>query len=259
MPINDNEALTRTIEHREIFHDEMLALVRRIMGGEMSPVMMAALLVGLRVKKETIGEITAAAQVMREFSTKVEVADRRAPGRHRRHRRRWFAHLQHLDLQHVRGCGLRCTRVQARQPRRVEQVGQCRCTRSHGRHAGAAAGRDRALHRRGGHRLHVRAESPSGDEERRPRAQGTRRAHDLQHPRAADQPGRRPQHPDGRVPSGLGRHPGACAAALWAPNTPWSSTAATAWTKFRSAPRRWSASSRMAPSPSTRSTPKTSA
>jgi anthranilate phosphoribosyltransferase len=76
MPITDNEALTRTIEHREIFHDEMLALVRRIMGGEMSPVMMAAMLVGLRVKKETIGEITAAAQVMREFSTKVVVADR---------------------------------------------------------------------------------------------------------------------------------------------------------------------------------------
>jgi anthranilate phosphoribosyltransferase len=77
MPITDNEALTRTIEHREIFHDEMLALMRRIMGGEMSPVMMAALLIGLRVKKETIGEITAAAQVMREFSTKVEVADRK--------------------------------------------------------------------------------------------------------------------------------------------------------------------------------------
>jgi anthranilate phosphoribosyltransferase len=76
MPITSTEALTRTIEHREIFHDEMLALMRRIMGGEMSPVMMAALLVGLRVKKETIGEITAAAQVMREFSTKVEVADR---------------------------------------------------------------------------------------------------------------------------------------------------------------------------------------
>ena len=56
--------------------DEMLSLVRRIMSGEMSPVMMAALLVGLRVKKETIGEITAAAQVMREFSTKVDVADR---------------------------------------------------------------------------------------------------------------------------------------------------------------------------------------
>jgi anthranilate phosphoribosyltransferase len=76
MAISNHEALTRTIEHREIFHDEMLALMRRIMSGEMSPVMTAALLVGLRVKKETIGEITAAAQVMREFSTKVEVVDR---------------------------------------------------------------------------------------------------------------------------------------------------------------------------------------
>jgi len=75
--ISPQEALTRTIEHREIFHDEMLHVVRLIMGGEVSPVMMAALITGLRVKKETIGEITAAAQVMREFSTKVHVADRR--------------------------------------------------------------------------------------------------------------------------------------------------------------------------------------
>ncbi len=74
MPITDNEALTRTIEHREIFHDEMLTIMRRIMSGEMSPVMAAALLIGLRVKKETIGEITAAAQVMREFSVKVPLA-----------------------------------------------------------------------------------------------------------------------------------------------------------------------------------------
>jgi anthranilate phosphoribosyltransferase len=76
MPITPQEALQRTIEHREIFHDEMLSVVRRIMSGEMSPVMMAALITGLRVKKETIGEITAAAQVMREFSTKVHVADK---------------------------------------------------------------------------------------------------------------------------------------------------------------------------------------
>ena len=73
--ITPQEALQRTIEHREIFHDEMLHLMRQIMSGEMSPVMMAALITGLRVKKETIGEITAAAQVMREFSTKVEVQD----------------------------------------------------------------------------------------------------------------------------------------------------------------------------------------
>ncbi len=77
MPITPQEALQRTIEHREIFHDEMLKVVRLIMSGEMSPVMMAALITGLRVKKETIGEITAAAQVMREFSTKVHVADKK--------------------------------------------------------------------------------------------------------------------------------------------------------------------------------------
>src|SRR4029434_3816284 len=76
MPITPQEALQRTIEHREIFHDEMLTIVRLIMSGELSPVMMAALITGLRVKKETIGEITAAAQVMREFSTKVHVPDK---------------------------------------------------------------------------------------------------------------------------------------------------------------------------------------
>ena len=76
MSITPQEALQRTIEHREIFHDEMLTIVRMIMSGELSPVMMAALITGLRVKKETIGEITAAAQVMREFSTKVNVPDK---------------------------------------------------------------------------------------------------------------------------------------------------------------------------------------
>ena len=74
--ITPQEALQRTIEHREIFHDEMLHLMRQIMGGELSPVMLAAITTGLRVKKETIGEITAAAQVMREFATKVHVTDK---------------------------------------------------------------------------------------------------------------------------------------------------------------------------------------
>ena len=75
MPITPQEALQRAIEHREIFHDEMLHLMRMIMNGELSPVMTAAIVTGLRVKKETIGEIAAAAQIMREFSTKVHVAD----------------------------------------------------------------------------------------------------------------------------------------------------------------------------------------
>jgi len=70
--ITPQEALQRTIEHREIFHDEMLHLMRQIMQGEISPLMVAAILTGLRVKKETIGEISAAAMVMRELSTKVD-------------------------------------------------------------------------------------------------------------------------------------------------------------------------------------------
>jgi anthranilate phosphoribosyltransferase len=74
MPITPQEALQRTIEHREIFHDEMVELMTQIMRGEVSPVMTAAILTGLRVKKETIGEITGAARVMRELSTKVELA-----------------------------------------------------------------------------------------------------------------------------------------------------------------------------------------
>lgn len=75
MTITPQEALQRTIEHREIFHDEMLHLMRLIMRGDMSPVMAAAIITGLRVKKETIGEIAAAATVMREFANHVEVQD----------------------------------------------------------------------------------------------------------------------------------------------------------------------------------------
>ncbi len=73
--ITPQEALTRVIEHRELFHDEMLVIMRQIMSGQMSPVLMSAIIIGLRVKKETIGEITAAAQVMRELATKVNVKD----------------------------------------------------------------------------------------------------------------------------------------------------------------------------------------
>ena len=76
MTITPQEALQRTIEHREIFHDEMVGLMRQIMRGDVSPVMAAAILTGLRVKKETVGEIAGAATVMREFSRTVEVPDR---------------------------------------------------------------------------------------------------------------------------------------------------------------------------------------
>jgi anthranilate phosphoribosyltransferase len=76
MPITPQEALQRCIEHRELFHDEMTAMMRLIMSGEMSPELVAGLLVALRTKKETVGEIAAAAKVMREFATPVQVDDR---------------------------------------------------------------------------------------------------------------------------------------------------------------------------------------
>jgi anthranilate phosphoribosyltransferase len=71
------EAIQRTVEHREVFHDEMLHIMRQIMRGELTPAQIAGFIIGLRVKKETIGEIAAAAQVMRELATPVEVKDDR--------------------------------------------------------------------------------------------------------------------------------------------------------------------------------------
>ena len=75
MPISISEAIQRAVDHREIFQDEMLSLMRKLMAGEFTPAQAAAFLIGLRVKKETIGEIAAAAEVMRELSTKVPVAN----------------------------------------------------------------------------------------------------------------------------------------------------------------------------------------
>jgi anthranilate phosphoribosyltransferase len=77
MKIGIAEAIQRTVEHREIFHDEMLHVMRQIMRGELTPAQIAGFIIGLRVKKETVGEIAAAAQVMREFATMVPLKDTR--------------------------------------------------------------------------------------------------------------------------------------------------------------------------------------
>ena len=75
MSITPQEALQSCIEHRELAHNDMLQIMRAIMSGELSPTMTASILTALRSKKETIGEISAAAMVMREFATPVTVAD----------------------------------------------------------------------------------------------------------------------------------------------------------------------------------------
>ena len=231
MPITPQEALQRTIEHREIFHDEMLKIVRMIMSGELSPVMMAALITGLRVKKETIGEITAAAQVMREFSTKVNVADKThlvdivgtgGDGSH-------TFNISTCSMFVAAAAGAKVSKHGGRSV--SSKSGSADVLESAGPEHQPDARRHRPLHRGGRHRLHVRAEPSSGDEERRAGAQGTGRSHHLQHPGPADQPGRRAQHPDGRVPPRPRGHPGARAATPGRRACAWWSTAATAWTR----------------------------
>jgi anthranilate phosphoribosyltransferase len=77
MPISPSEALQCCIEGRELSHDDMTAMMRHIMSGDIPPTVVAAFLVALRTKKETVGEIAAAAKVMREFATPVHVSDTR--------------------------------------------------------------------------------------------------------------------------------------------------------------------------------------
>jgi anthranilate phosphoribosyltransferase len=73
--MNYPKTLTQLLDHHDLTHAEMLALMRQIMGGELTPAQIAGVLVALRIKGETVTEIAAAAQVMRELSTKVQVQD----------------------------------------------------------------------------------------------------------------------------------------------------------------------------------------
>ena len=165
--ITPQQALTRLIEQREIFYDEMLSLMRQIMSGEVTPAQIAGILVGLRVKKETIGEISAAAQVMREFATKVPVANR--------------AHLVDTcdtggDAAHTFNISTASALVAAAAGARVAKHGgplgvfdlrlggRAGSTRRQPKyHAGAG----RTLHRQNRHWLHVRAQFSRRDEVRR--------------------------------------------------------------------------------------------
>ena len=71
--MNYSQILSTLIERNDLSHDSMLELMQQVMGGQLTPAQIAAMLIALRIKGETVTEIAAAAQVMRELSTKVNV------------------------------------------------------------------------------------------------------------------------------------------------------------------------------------------
>ena len=76
--ITPQQAIERLISNNELFYDEMTDLMRQIMSGQVPPEQIAAIITGLRIKVETVSEITAAAAVMRELATPVPVGDKSA-------------------------------------------------------------------------------------------------------------------------------------------------------------------------------------
>ena len=75
MAVVFKEVLQQLLNRQDLTHEQMLAIMRQVMQGELTPAQIAGLLIGLRMKGETVDEISAAAQVMRELSTKVEIHD----------------------------------------------------------------------------------------------------------------------------------------------------------------------------------------
>jgi anthranilate phosphoribosyltransferase len=71
------QALEQILSGQDLSHADILAIMQQVMGGELTPAQIAGLVIALRQKGESVDEITAAATVMRELSTKVEISDSR--------------------------------------------------------------------------------------------------------------------------------------------------------------------------------------
>ena len=171
MPISNTDALTRTIDHREIFHDEMLSLMRRIMSGEMSPVMMAA-----RARRPARQE----GDDRRDHRRGAGDARVRDQGRGRRTARTWSTSsapaatartpsTSRPASMFVAAAAARASASTATAASRASRAAPTCWRRSACRIDADAASRSPRCDRGDRHRLHVRAEPPSGDEERRRR------------------------------------------------------------------------------------------
>ena len=176
-------------------HEEASGAFEQMFAGEATPSQMGALLMGLRVRGETVDEIAGAVSAMRSKMLRVAAPARR--DRRRRHRRRRVGLVQHFHLRSADRRRRRRSSCQAWQPRPVVAFWRCRRPSGARRQHRSFARGGRPLHRRSRHRLHVRAGASSGHEERRPDARRTRHPHHLQPARTAVESGRR-EAADGR-------------------------------------------------------------
>ena len=183
------------------------------MDGEATPSQLAALLMGLRMRGETVDELAGFATAMRERVVRVEAPD--GHHRRRRDRRRRQRHVQHLDRGGAGRGGRRACRwpstATGRSPRRSGSADVLDALGIRIDHDAASAGRGAARDRL---RVPVRAELPPGHAPRGPDAPGDRRAHRVQPARAAHEPGRHapPAARRGRRPCAPAGSPRSCTA-----------------------------------------------
>jgi anthranilate phosphoribosyltransferase len=75
MNLTFKDALQQLLNREHFTYAQMLEIMRMMMSGELTSVQISSLLMGLRMKGETVDEIAAAAKVMRDLSIKVTIND----------------------------------------------------------------------------------------------------------------------------------------------------------------------------------------
>ena len=205
------DAIRAVTEGRDLTPEEMSAVMRIIMTGEATEAQIGGFLIGLRMKGETVGEIAAAAEVMRDLSARVEVernglVDVVGTGGDVVH----TFNISTASALVAAGAGAKVAKHG--NPLGFQQVGSGRPPRGERGQSRPFSRGSRAVHRGGGHRVHVRTEAPFGHALRHRSPAGDGGAHRLQSPRSSHQPCRGAQPARGGLRAGVGPSGGGSAA-----------------------------------------------